>query len=340
MSKNLKQSFLDDHQVGLFINYLLALLDGSKRFEHQWTARGGEKKTGFNKGDKWQCSSLTEAFENYRWPAPSPAGNFVYTLNESNRILNYYRDNIVKILNDSKTRQEDARELQEDVLGVLRWGGVDTRPHIAKAMKSEPAQLKVNLNNAVNLINRSPSMSASEFLQGYARLDEQHIRIDSGTTKIYSLICDNFIILDSRVGAALCMLAKQFCAETGTPLQAISEELKFSWGAAYGESASVKIRNPNDDSSTVFQDFSRLSNHQRLLQNLKASWLLSYVIDKTNNPDFSRAHTAGGLRRLEAALFMIGYDVNYANRQSDFVNYQGHQMRDINTTSATIGSVA
>ncbi|BFM06827.1 hypothetical protein [Halioxenophilus aromaticivorans] len=334
MSNNLKQSFSENHQVSLFTDYLLSLLDGRRGFSHTWKARSGKNKTGFKKGFLWRCDSLTDAYEQYRWPALSPTGNLTFTLEESNRILNYHEASIVKTLEKADTSQDDIHLLKEDILGVLRWGGVDTKPNIAKAMRADSAQLKVNLNNAVELINHGGSMSEAEFDARYEQLDENHIRIDSGTTKIYSLICRDFIILDSRVGAALGLLVKNFCHDHDIPTETVCNDLRFSWGAASGEKRTYKIRNPNSTSSAVFQNFGRLTNKERLLQNLKASWLLSDVISKTKIPSFSSAHTAGGLRRLEAALFMIGYDVNYVNRQKQLDRNRRHHVRDIMPSAA------
>ena len=54
------------------------------------------------------------------------------------------------------------------------------------------------------------------------------IIMNSGFTKIYSLIVQDFIIYDSRVGAALGLLIKCFCEDKQK--EKIPEELRFAWG--------------------------------------------------------------------------------------------------------------
>ena len=41
--------------------------------------------------------------------------------------------------------------------------------------------------------------------------------MNAGFVKIYSLLCDDCVIYDGRVGAALGLLTRQFCEATGSP---------------------------------------------------------------------------------------------------------------------------
>ena len=71
-------------------------------------------------------------------------------------------------------------------------------------------------------------------------IKDEIIIMNSGFTKIYSLYINDFIIYDSRVGAALCYLVKLYCIEQkqgGVP-----SSLKF----AYGDARNPEVnRNPN-----------------------------------------------------------------------------------------------
>ena len=61
-------------------------------------------------------------------------------------------------------------------------------------------------------------------------IKDEIIIMNSGFTKIYSLYINDFIIYDSRVGAALCYLVKLYCIEQkqgGVP-----SLLKFAYGDA------------------------------------------------------------------------------------------------------------
>lgn len=133
--------------------------------------------------------------------------------------------------------------------------------------------------------------------------------MNSGFTKIYSLIVHDFVIYDSRVGAALGLLVRNFCEETGrvkTP-----EELRFAWGAKRrGASVNTKITdNPRNPSYKGYK-FPILTNNTKLHinNNIRANWLLKEVLQRTTSK-FNMLDENLRLRALEAALFMIGYDV-------------------------------
>ena len=100
--------------------------------------------------------------------------------------------------------------------------------------------------------------------------------MNSGFTKIYSLYINDFIIYDSRVGAALCYLVKLYCIEQkqgGVP-----SSLKF----AYGDARNPEVnRNPNSD----IYKFSKLDRGKIHIEcNLKANWLLKEVLNFPRMP--------------------------------------------------------
>lgn len=122
---------------------------------------------------------------------------------------------------------------------------------------------------------------------------------NSGFTKIHSLIIDDFVIYDSRVAAALGMLVFMFCKDTGKT--SIPVELQFAHGGSRKNPNSINDR--RDPSSGVFKFPPINSSHTvHVINNIKANWLLKKVVEKSNSNFVS-------LRQLEAALFMIGYDV-------------------------------
>jgi hypothetical protein len=120
-------------------------------------------------------------------------------------------------------------------------------------------------------------------------------------TKIYSLLVDDFIIYDSRVGAALGLLVVRYCQAQN--LSTIPPLLRFPWAPA-NETNTVapKNRNPSIGNLCIGQ-IRRAEEHVRW--NLRASWLLRELVGKSQQ--FSEQ--GNSLRALEAALFMIGYDL-------------------------------
>jgi hypothetical protein len=194
-------------------------------------------------------------------------------------------------LRDAVRRKNDADTLSWSHT-VLRWGGVFTR---------NGKWLTENKDGLADYFaSRSMCLGNNE---GDSKLDKIG-RFNSGMTKVYSLLADDFIIYDTRVAAALGWAIVKYCREQS--LKEVPEGLRFPWGAAKEapNSSSPKQRNP----SVVRLKFPRLYSGVKYARwNLRASWLLSEVIGKTQsgfkNLDYP-------LRALEAALFMIGYDLN------------------------------
>jgi hypothetical protein len=133
-------------------------------------------------------------------------------------------------------------------------------------------------------------------------------RFNSGMTKIYSLLVDDFIIYDSRVAAALGWAIVKFCREKD--LQEVPECLRFPWAPAKEtpNAQRPKWRNP----SVGNLQFPRLQYGVEYARwNQRASWLLSEVVSITNTSFAEFNNITLCSRALEAALFMIGYDLGY-----------------------------
>lgn len=100
---------------------------------------------------------------------------------------------------------------------MLDWGGVK---------KSNYQKIIDMKNERCNyFIKVKENLERDESLEWYRNVD---LYMSSGFTKINSLIVRDFVIYDSRGGAALYYLVRKFCQESG--LDMIPEELKFSWG--------------------------------------------------------------------------------------------------------------
>ena len=126
-------------------------------------------------------------------------------------------------------------------------------------------------------------------------------RFNSGMTKIYSLLLNDFMIYDSRVGAAIGYLIVHYCQER--QLKNTPSLLKFPWAEAK-ESNPVNAKNRNPSCGSL--KLNRITNPQQHARwNLRASWLLNEVAKSSQL--FSQEKNP--LRSLEAALFMIGYDL-------------------------------
>lgn len=119
------------------------------------------------------------------------------------------------------------------------------------------------------------------------RFDGKDLRMDSGTTKIFSLASKNSIIYDDRVGAGLGKLVVKYLDEYS--IADLPKELKFM-------RSSNSDRNPSKG-KYKFPTRGKSPSLIHAESNIKANWLLEAV----------KTRTSWDVRELEAALFMIGY---------------------------------
>jgi hypothetical protein len=127
-------------------------------------------------------------------------------------------------------------------------------------------------------------------------------------TKVYSLICDDFVIYDSRVAAALGWAVLRFCKATGRAT--VPSLLQFPFAPAK-EALNQITPKRRDPSQGAFQ-FPRLYRGRHHAEwNLKASWALKAALACAPEKSLFRAGAQSGqaLRAMEASLFMFGYDL-------------------------------
>ena len=275
-----RDEYLENDDVSSFIKWLLPRLDMEGSFKHRYVDR--------RSGQTWGCNSVYNAYEQYRW-------NFSYSNeNDFGQSGRSFAENAVALNNlRNKLRQaylnSDTALLCKLSCMVLEWGGVSNW-------------------NADWCINNSGRL-LSTYREGMRMLkpgiaDDRGPfpgRFNSGMTKIYSLLLDDFIIYDGRVGAALGYLVSRYCLDRG--LTSIPSLIRFPWSPGKEtNSANPKNRNPSSGDLQI-ESISSPAEHARW--NLRASWLLKEVAGQSSK--FSGLGES--LRALEAALFMIGYDL-------------------------------
>jgi hypothetical protein len=284
-----KNDFLEKAIVKQFVEWMSAHLD-SEMFRHRYANR--------RRGNDWGGDSLSGAFAGYHWPHRGitrlgvPAG----TSFESNAAaLDALRRDLQAALSPTP---DDAAALAA-TCDVMRWGGVSN---------GNVSWLDANVDGlAKMLIEVRDALDAGD--TGHPTLVEAGLRFNAGMTKVYSLICQDFIIYDSRVAAALGWAVVKFCRAQS--LASVPAELAFAWAPAKEAPGanSPKLRNPATD-GYVFPRLGSGTAHAQA--NLLASWLLADVLD---HPNAARSRfalvedRANRLRALEAALFMVGYDL-------------------------------
>ena len=188
------------------------------------------------------------------------------------------------MLRDSAERG-DADTFLDAAIAVVEWGGVRRN--------------KVRLN-ALGKTALPTICAAAEQLDperaDWARLDLVR-DMNSGFSKIYSLMLDGFPIYDSRVACALCSLIRAYCEESG--LATVPPLLSLGLPPSQGRVQ----RNP----SVRELNFHQLWHGQRwkyAVSNLMAAWLLGPMSELG---PFAALPIERRLLAVESAFFMIGY---------------------------------
>jgi hypothetical protein len=269
------------HAVRDFIDWLAMNLSSKTLFVHDYVDR--------RSGRKWQFNGLEDACVQYQWSHQealgAPAGS---TLSTNDAALNALRD----ALQRSLATADDAAVCAA-ARAVMKWGGVQA---------GNTSWLQTNTKGLAELLSSTTATLNSGDL---GRLDK-NLRFNAGMTKVYSLLARDFIIYDSRVAAALGWLVVKYCRENS--LSRVPEGLAFPWASPKEatNAAAPKNRNPGQHGLS----FPRLRSGRFHAQwNLQASWILAEVLRRDTTSQFAQLSHIAPLRRLEAALFMIGYDL-------------------------------
>lgn len=284
-----KDEYISDANVRGFVAWLSGNLE-SNAFKHSYW--------NYKKKELWSCSSLLDAWEKYEWNFPEirrlrleRGSGFA----DNEYALQTIKDSLICAL---KTSSDSAT--RDAAIDVMTWGGV-RRGNVNWLIKNQTglATLLLEIQSALD-------QSDTE----HAKLRGSNLRFNAGMTKIYSLICNDFVIYDSRVAATLGSGVVKYCEQNS--LKEVPKELCFPHAPFRGGKH-------KRDASVNTLKFPILRSGQHHMQwNLKASWLLESVLKHENakNTKFFR-YGENALRALEAALFMIGYDLCQAKKDQD-----------------------
>ncbi len=283
-----RQEYLMNKQVMLFIDWLLFRINQPDSFIHGYFLS--------KKRMHWQCRNLYDAYEKYWWPFK------LYCIVQNSYVKGasfsdsfHYLEVIAEHLRKA-IEADDPEVTRLACLAVLQWGGVLHRnKEIIMGMGDSIVQY-------MNSVSQRLKVSTSHIG------DNEGIIMNSGFTKIYSLLIDDFMMYDGRVGAALGLLGRKYAEENG--LVEIPEEILFSFGD--GRLQKGAECNRRDPSSGPYKLPNFNGNSQRQLNdNRKANWLIQQLASQ--DTPFSDLPQNGVLNErntaIQSALFMIGYDV-------------------------------
>lgn len=186
-----KSEFLADSDVGALARWV------ADRFEREsgWTHTYSDRTTEV----RWSCIGLADAWQQYRWHGK----DWATTKDE----LDSYRHAL-----RGAVAAGDGEAAHATCTSVLRWVGVAATN--AAELTTRKATLIAELQHLARVLTgdrtpgvedmfRDPNDAASE------------CRLNAGFVKIYSVLLDSCVIYDGRVGAALGLLARQYCIAVG-----------------------------------------------------------------------------------------------------------------------------
>lgn len=281
-----KKNYLGSQIVDEFINELTSLILSESITARRYYYIDGECN--------YQFSSFYQAYEKYCWKGKS----FPDTESYLNKLS-------VEIQKSLKTNNF---AFLQSCYKILDWGGGGSLRayNIDWLCGRENDDPIANVSRAIAvMLHHQPDLT--EFEKG-------KLRSNAGFTKIYAMLKPNDIVIyDSRVAASLGFYIAEFCQSRG--LQEIPDELKIChMPAKEGQSSGYKkLRDPSigEFQFNSFQSRNSRDTSAHAESNIKANWILKSVIKKLQKKSDDKFWN---LRRLEASLFMLGYDLNDQNK--------------------------
>ena len=301
-----RTKYLADDSVKPFVEYLTEVMRGKRTFEHSYCVKSKAWIKYLQDRDRGRVvtlSTMEQAFREYYWLAPEQEGdasndNELPNNDDPRAARSTFSANEKVLLKHSAVlkeaiRGENEHEAFVSSIEILDWGQVyrGSVRWVLHQYRHEQLVSKLKLGTEI---------LSGDQLENVAKFDGQTLRMDSGLTKIFALAADRSIVYDDRVGAAFGWLVRQFLMHERPDLQlkesrgkegVVPVHLRFMRGPGK--------RNPSSG-PLVFPSRSTQPN-PHAGSNLLANWVLDAVV--RNCPGWT-------MRKAEAALFMIGYDVS------------------------------
>jgi len=293
-----KSEFLKDNDVKQFIEFLAEVIVGSRPVKHEyWDQKlAGRKKEPEKKAHR--CfTTLKKAFDEYYWPQYKT--KFDHNLD----ILKPLRDQIATATTREAAYYATSR--------ILWWGAGNSGQTLYSGNMSWLNKKIDNGSSTLEILNDADKLFSADPFDG-SPFDGNAHRSNAGFTKVYALRFEEFIIYDSRVAAALGLLVAQYCEQRG--YNKVPSKLELGWSQAKykrtGEKEPLDNRNPSRG-TLKFREIGSNDHDLHAQSNWRANIFLSKAIsslEKQNRkPDW--LSSCDQLRRVEAALFMLGKDI-------------------------------
>lgn len=275
-----EQEYLDDTAVAEFTAFVRALIvDGCPRVALR-AGIGASRRT---------VATLPEALEVYSW-----RGEGFDVVNAKTEVIRREMRaalDLCAAAEDGAARRLAELELLFVATKALSWGRVYEGAFGFLIDQAETGVLSANLQRAAALMDGS--------VEDVDAFDDNPYRSDCGMTKVYATMAERSVVYDSRLGAALALLCRKHLEIQGRAV--VPELLAFVAGDRHDP-----CRNPSGR-GYVFPD--TLSGREHARWNLRANWLVSRLAGDGTVTAALGGRPRERIRRIEAALFMIGDDV-------------------------------
>lgn len=291
-----KPAYLAHPMVHAFVAYLAQLLEG-ERFEHAFNVRDKRLPSDHAcraSGGRLQIASLEDAFKAYWW---NGAG-FV----QNKAQLDDIRQRLLQAI-AAEPSPDGASACLAAIDAVLAWGaggtGQPLYTHNKRWAEARRADIVARMAQG-----RQVMTSATPDARLFGAPEGP--RMNAGFTKYFSLACDDVVIYDGRVGAALGLLVKRFCRAHGQ-LAEVPQALGFRWGAQNPGRRAPELALHRDPSEPPYRFRALPSSGGPVWAewNIKANWVLKAAQLRAQNAHWCQGED--GLRCIEAALFTLGY---------------------------------
>lgn len=269
-----KSEFINIPAVASFIDVLSELIEGKEYFHHY---------------KNWSCQSLPDAKQKYSWH-----GDYQSNKEQLDKLSFGLKAAI-------KSGDEDKALYW--CIKILDWGQVYKECVSYVLSLYEQKRLCRAMEDSIKIMDGD--------CYDLLRFDQDDLRMDSGLTKIYSIGSQKSIIYDSRVTAALFLIA------TDKLPKSTVKDLEDLLLLAGGKSSSRKSPNKRgkERAMHLLEPFCTKFNFPKQAHlNLTSNWILQESVAKASQKsDLSliwQSDIENLLRAIESSLFMIGADIS------------------------------
>ena len=253
-----REAFFIDPDVAEMADWVAARFDDSSGWTHAWVDR--------KSGRHWSCNGLRDAFLQYRWNGEA------WAVNKTK--LDAFRREL-----RAAVQTEDVRSVVTICENILKWGGLAA--HNVRYLHQRQPVLVRELQHLHDLLSRNCMPSKCD-LRREPGNPATACRMNAGFVKIYSLLCDDCVIYDGRVGAALGLLTRQFLRGDEPNGSTLNAGVRL-WHAEGGtkhekrQGAQPESRHP-----AVSRDCDR-DARLHTVQVMRANWFIRRGLDRNPN---------------------------------------------------------